>query len=97
MPFVFKSREIVIQGEYVSCITCDLCYDASNSKIPSFCQEFKTEVNPSDILKNHKVARSCEFYCPKGMERWARALPESKISRPEKLIFRKKVEIKKNK
>jgi len=72
MGYKFKNRKIEIQGEYVSCTTCAVNYNKDG--LPVYCQEFNTDKNPRDILKNHQTAKECKYYCPIGLERWARVI-----------------------
>ncbi len=74
MPYKFKSRKVEIQGEYVSCTTCDVNYD--NNGKPLYCQEFNHPKDPRDILEMHTIAIQCKYYCPIGLPRWARIAPD---------------------
>ena len=74
MPYKFESRTIEIQGEYISCTTCAVNYNKEMQ--PLYCQEFNKPVNPRDMYENHAKAKECKNYCPVGLPRWARVIPE---------------------
>jgi hypothetical protein len=76
MPAKFENKQITIQGEYVSCLTCAANY-AADTLMPTYCQQFNMQVNPVDVWSNHVVASNCGYYCPIRMERWA-VVPEEK-------------------
>ena len=48
--------------EYVTCVTCDLCYDQHNQ--PTFCQ-LGMNINPREIFKNKERAAKCRHWFPR--------------------------------
>jgi len=59
-------KELSFSKEYVTCLTCDLCYDHHGA--PTYCQLGKP-VNPRDIFKNQEVAALCPSWFPRKISR----------------------------
>jgi len=61
-------RELSFKEEYISCVTCAVCYDQNN--LPTFCQDGIT-IDPRDVLGNMARAKACQRWWPHGVSRIA--------------------------
>ena len=59
-------KELELNDAYVTCLTCDLCYD--DRGVPTFCQRGKP-VDPRNILENMNTAAKCKYWFPKVISR----------------------------
>jgi len=60
-------KEISFNKAYVTCLTCDCCYDQNGN--PKFCQAKSHSIDPRSILTNMSVAAECEAWFPKQIGR----------------------------
>jgi len=63
------AKVIDFAAAYVTCITCDCCYDDRNQ--PCFCQHVCSPIDARDIYANMDRARDCRFWFPKAVGRRA--------------------------
>lgn len=60
------TKVIDFDAVYVSCVTCDVCYDQNN--LPTFCQK-GLAIDPRDVLRNMERASQCAEWFPRALGR----------------------------
>ena len=60
-------KELDLREDYVTCITCDVCYDQQGA--PTFCQKYSSLIDPKNILGNQSKAQKCSGWFPRAVGR----------------------------